>query len=724
MNDVPISLRLPYELRLDDRLRLHDEMVVLVDGHHRVIHISDRMHELTRLRPGDLVGLDHVVLLDPDEGETFDAAFGRARAAPGSSEQVSVRLVDGPGLRRTFELTIANRLDDVAVGAMVVTAVDVSQRRARQVVEHLRYRLLDVLPAVVTVVDDVGTIVYCSPWSEVLLGRTPSEIVGRPISGANLLPVEPEHVEQIRLAAETTGHWEGDVDLRREDGEIVPVHLILERIDDEQLGFSGTIGISFDVAERRKLEAHLEFQAAHDALTGLFNRQQFVRLLERALVTAHDAGRRVAVVFIDLDDFKVVNDRIGHAAGDRLLVAVGDRLRSALPPDCVAARFGGDEFVVFSPDIADETSAIVFTQHLIDALAPPAGSDDGGAAVSASAGVALSRPSVEAEELLRRSDQAMYGAKDAGKRRIEVFDDDVSNRKRRRRELADGLERALDRGEITVHFQPEVTLGDGRVSFFEALVRWDDPQRGAVPPAEFIGIAEASGLIHRIGKMVFESSCRAMRSWLDLGLADGLSVAINVSARQLLDHGFPDLVESLLSEWGVPAHRVCLEVTESTLVDADVGSQVLQRLDAIGVAIAVDDFGTGYSSLGRLTEFPLDFLKIDRAFVAGLADDPTSGSIVRMIITLAHELGVQVTAEGVETEEQLARLLVLGCDIGQGHLWSPALPFDEATALLARQPFVGTLPHPRRRIVRNGPSDPSLHPRSDRQNIVRVERTR
>jgi len=724
MNDTPTSLRLPDELCLDDRLRLdHDDMVVLVDGHHRVIQISDQMHELTRLRPGDLVGLDQVVLLDPHEGESFAAAYRRVRATRGASEQVSVRLVDRPGLRRTFELTIVNRLDD-SVGAIMVTAVDVTQRHAGEVVERLRGRLLDLLPAAVTVVDDIGTILYCSPWSEVLLGRTPSEVVGRPISGANLLPDEPEHVEQIRLAAEMTGHWEGDVDLRHKNGEIVPVRLVLERIDDEELGFTGTIGISFDVAERRKLEAHLEFQASHDALTGLFNRQQFVRLLEGALAVAHESDRQVAVVFIDLDDFKTVNDRIGHTAGDRLLVAVGDRLRSALPSDCVAARFGGDEFVVFCPDIADEASAVSLTQHVIDVLGQPDGSDVGDAAVSASAGVALSRSGLQAEELLRRSDQAMYGAKDAGKHRIEVFDDDVSTRKRRRRELADGLERALDQGEMTVHFQPEVSLDDGRVSFFEALVRWDDPRRGSVSPDEFIGIAEATGLIHRLGRFVFEAACRAMRSWLDLGLADGLSVAINVSARQLLDRGFPDMVDSLLSEWGVPAHRVCLEVTESALVDADVGSMVLQRLDAIGVTIAVDDFGAGYSSLGRLTEFPLDFLKIDRTFVAGLGEDPTSASIVRMIVNLAHELDVQVTAEGVETEEQLTRLVAVGCDIGQGHLWSPALPLDEATALLARQPYEGTPPLARRRVGRDEPLGPRHLHRSGRQSIVRIERTR
>lgn len=557
------------------------------------------------------------------------------------------------------------------------------------VVARLRDRLLDVLPTVVTVVDDVGTIVYCSSRSEEMLGRSPSELVGRALSETDLLPIGANDVEAIRVAAETTGRWQGDVDLRRKDGSIVPVQLVLERLDDDEIGFRGTVGISFDITARRKLEEHLDFQAGHDALTGLLNRQRFVQLLERALVDADDRGRHVAVFFVDLDDFKTVNDRIGHAAGDALLGAVATRLRATLPRECVAARFGGDEFVFYLPDLDDVGPAVASACDLLDALTRPVGSGSGADAlvVSGSVGIALSNQGAQAEELLRRADLAMYAAKDGGKNRVEVFDDEVGHRRRREREMADDLERALERGELTVHFQPEMSLLDGRVAAFEALVRWDHPERGRIPPSEFVPIAEESGLIHRLGHVVLDQSCRAMRRWLDRGLADGVIVAVNVSARQLLDYDFPNVVARLVADRGVPAHHLCLEVTESALVDADVASLALSRLDAIGVTIAIDDFGTGYSSLSRLSQYPLDFLKIDRSFVANLPTDPASTVIVQMVIDLAHALGLQAVAEGIETDAQLVHLTAAGCDIGQGFHWSPAVTLDRATEMLMRQPF-------------------------------------
>ncbi len=257
--------------------------------------------------------------------------------------------------------------------------------------------------------------------------------------------------------------------------------------------------------------------------------------------------------------------------------------------------------------------------------------------------------------------------------------------------MIDELERALDDDQLTVHFQPEVSLRDGRVVSFEALVRWEHPDRGRIPPSEFIPIAEESGLIHRLGASVLEQSCRAMRSWLDAGLGSDLAVAVNVSTRQLLDHDFPDVVAQLLVDCGVPARHLCLEVTESALIDADVASRALSRLDAIGVSIAIDDFGTGYSSLGRLSRFPLDYLKIDRSFVAGLGTEAASAVIVQMVVDLAHDLGLRTVAEGVETVDQLDHLAAAGCDIGQGFLWSPAVSFAEATTMLSRPPFTRTM---------------------------------
>ncbi|MDW3213695.1 MAG: EAL domain-containing protein [Ilumatobacteraceae bacterium] len=666
-----------------------EPLLLLVDEQDRVLEASEPMQRMTGLRTGDSIVLDPAAYLDPVEGEALVSAYQRVSTTPGARELVTVRLADEDGLRHTLELSIANLFDDPSVGAISVTGADVSNVSAQLIVSRLRDRLLDLLPAVVTVADDVGTIVYCSPRSEATLGRTPAEIVGRAISEAHLLPIEAATIEAIRVAAQTSGRWEGDVELQHKDGRMVPVQLILERIHDEEIGFRGTIGISFDIADRRKLEEDLAFQAGHDSLTGLYNRQRFVPLFEHALTGAERSGSRIGVVFIDLDDFKSVNDRIGHAGGDALLAAVGVRLRTVMSTECVAARFGGDEFVVYCPDIDDEDSGIAFAQRLLNALAQPIDLGAETVMVSASAGVALSSPGVLAEELLRRSDLAMYAAKDVGKNRIEVFDNEVGRRKRHRRAMIDELVRALDDDELTVHFQPEVSLHDGKVTFFEALTRWNHPQRGLIPPSGFVPMAEESGLIHRLGHMVLDESCRAMRSWLDLGLGDGLTVAVNISTRQLLDHDFPDAVDRLAKKWEVPTRHLCLEITETALIDADVASQALNRLDAIGVAIAIDDFGTGYSSLSRISQFPLDYLKIDRSFVASLATEPASSVIVQMVIDLAHALGIQTTAEGIETTEQLEHLMAAGCDIGQGFLWSPAVPFAEATAMLSDPPFTG-----------------------------------
>ncbi|MCB0966357.1 MAG: EAL domain-containing protein [Ilumatobacter sp.] len=665
---------------------------VLIGRDHRAIEVSDRVQELTPLRPGDRISFHPDSFLDPHEGAALRDAYRRVRRRIGASERLTVRIVDVEGRRREFDLVLSNGFADPSVGAIELVSEDVTGLRGRRVIDRLRSRLLDLLPTVVTVVDDVGTIVYCSERSRSVLGIDPADVIGRSIAESNLLPIAADQVEAIRVAAETTGRWEGDVELRRADGSTVPVQLVLERIDDDEIGFHGTVGISFDVTERRKLEDHLDFQASHDALTGLYNRQRFVRMLETALDEANDTGGRLAAMFIDIDDFKAVNDRIGHAAGDALLVAVADRLRSALPDGSIIGRFGGDEFVVYSTGVDDVAGVVDVARGLVDALSVPIGSGTDAVVVSGSVGIALSGQGAPAEELLRRADIAMYVAKERGKNRIEVFDDEVGLRKRRRREMQDELERALDADELDVHFQPELSLIDGRVAALEALTRWHHPDRGAISPIEFIPVAEESGLIHRLGALVIERSCRAMRSWLDAGLGDGLLVAVNVSTRQFLDHGFPDTVARLLDESGVSPEHLCLEVTESALVDADVALRALGRLDEIGVSIALDDFGTGYSSLSRLSKFPLDFMKIDRSFVANLDVDPASAVIVQMVVDLAHALGLQTIAEGIETQEQLQRLAAAGCDIGQGFLWSPSVTFDEATALLRN--------HDRRRVAR------------------------
>jgi diguanylate cyclase (GGDEF)-like protein len=391
------------------------------------------------------------------------------------------------------------------------------------------------------------------------------------------------------------------------------------------------------------------------------------------------------VVFIDLDEFKVVNDRFGHVDGDEILRASGALLEAVVGGGDTVARVGGDEYVVCCDDVGDVADLLGRAARFEASLRNPFRIRGQVHTLTASIGVALSSAGTPAEALLRNADAAMYAAKQAGGARLELFDDVLYTDVRRRQELAAEIAGALAGGQFQTYFQPEVAVRTGTLVGFEALARWQHPQRGIIAPAEFIEVAEASGHIGQLGRLVLGDGCRALASWLASSPERRLSVAINVSPVQLADPTFPDDVRAAIHAEGVPAGLLCLEVTESSLMDADAAAEALCNLKAIGVTIAIDDFGTGYSSLARLKRFPVDLLKIDRSFVAGLGTDPEDEVIVATVVNLAHSLGIDVIAEGVETQAQLDLLATYGCELGQGHLWSPAMPRAGASAFAARQ---------------------------------------
>jgi diguanylate cyclase (GGDEF)-like protein/PAS domain S-box-containing protein len=451
---------------------------------------------------------------------------------------------------------------------------------------------------------------------------------------------------------------------------------------------AGILGQAF---AKREAEERLAFQARHDPLTGLPNRWAFLEALQRAvrrlqssLGGADPNAPGVAVLLFDLDRFKVVNDSLGHRLGDELLVEVARRVADACPPGTLLARMGGDELVILAENLTSQAEAMAMARELRKTFRRPLNVEGHEVATTASVGIAFALESSQsADDLLRHADSAMYAAKELGRDRIEVFDETLRAKVRRQLQNEIELRQALDHGELVVHYQPEVEVPSGKVLAVEALVRWHHPHRGLLAAAEFIGLAEETGIIIEIGLWVLREACAQHVRWQDEFPDHQLLLRVNLSALQL---GEPDLlpkVMRIIHETGIEPSCLCLEITETVVMaDAEASLEVLQKLRGLGVELAIDDFGTGYSSLSYLKRLPVDVLKIDRSFVDGLGTDPDDTAIVQAIMVLASSLGLSVTAEGVETDVQLDELMRLGCRRVQGYLFGRPGPADAVSARL------------------------------------------
>jgi diguanylate cyclase (GGDEF)-like protein len=483
------------------------------------------------------------------------------------------------------------------------------------------------------------------------------------------------------------------------DGALLGVLTVGNRMSDvgtftpDDLTLFETFGAQTSVAvQNMRLDNTLTYQAFHDPLTNLANRVLFTDRLEHSLSRRDEKRGMIAVLFVDLDDFKMVNDTFGHAAGDDLLRSVSERLRSVLRPADTPARFGGDEFAILLEDAIGRDDVAAVAERVVAALKPHFVVERQEVAVHASIGVAIATAApIDAEELLRRADAAMYWAKVQGKGGYEIYDAGMLEGSGRRLQVRTELERALNDGDLRVHFQPIVDLRSGEVRGVEALVRWEHPERGWILPGEFIGIAEETGLIGDLGAFVLREACAQVHSWdSTMPLHDDFQLHVNVSPRQLRTDQVIDEVRAILEETGLAPRRLVVEMTESFVGEhGDVAGDRMRELKALGVGLAIDDFGTGYSSLAILQDMPFDILKVDRAFIDDLDDDRRRRAFTAAIFGLGETLGLHMIAEGVEREQQRGTLLSLGCVLAQGFLFSRAVPGNEIVEMLRGERSVG-----------------------------------
>jgi diguanylate cyclase (GGDEF)-like protein/PAS domain S-box-containing protein len=467
--------------------------------------------------------------------------------------------------------------------------------------------------------------------------------------------------------------------LRHGDGRLRQAEMTITNLLDDPV-VRGLVFNTRDVSEAHELQERLRHEAYHDALTGLDNRALFRERLAAQALTGEPA-----VLFLDLDGFKEVNDSLGHAAGDELLAQFARRLRELVPPECTVARLGGDEFAVIADtrDHAEELAAAI-----LDALEEPFVVGGRELHAGAAIGIASAADAGGIEQLQRNADLAMYRAKDAGGGVYATYDPAMHDALMRRLELAADLRLALERDELVLHYQPTVSLRTGAIVGFEALVRWRHPKLGLVPPLEFIGVAESTGLIVPLGRWVLTEACRQAVAW-----NRPLKMAVNVSVRQFDSGDLTATVAEVLAATGMPADRLCLEMTESVLLtDTDENLARIVSLKALGVQLAMDDFGTGYSSLAYLRRFPMDVLKIDRSFVDRLGGDSADEALVQTIVRMGRNLGMSLVAEGIETDVQLTLLREMGCDYAQGYLLSKPLPAAEAERALDAGPLFAPEP--------------------------------
>jgi diguanylate cyclase (GGDEF)-like protein len=650
--------------------------VVVVDRDGRILHASDSCAEMMGKAAADLIGVELTALTKPRDGELVlsglrdavdqvrAASLGRHWISPRCRPDVLVEMFCDPAALDGGGAVLA--LHDV-------TASYLAEQRRQGVGDPIE-RALEGVHIAVTRWSPALQLEYHSPEFESLVSIAPDLLLAEPtLDRLELQPAAWQAWSDSLTGVVASGD-PAEFDWETADGRWIHSRAIAERSPDT--GVDHVLVVSHDVTEERTRYEEMSRRALQDPLTGLPNRATFVAAVERSLGRRSRTATSEALIFVDLDDFKPINDGLGHAVGDEVIMAAARRLASALRPNDVVGRLGGDEFVVFLEQMAGMEDVLTVVERLRRALMAPMSVCGHELRISGSFGVAFALAQGDsAADLLTRADAAMYQAKAGGTGRVEFYDEALRQRAEQRMRGEAALRRAMGNGEMEVHFLPEFELATRRIVGAEALVRWRHPDRGLVPAAEFIALAEESGLLVDLGGEVLRRACELVADWSrDRPAEESFTLRVNVSPKQLAQPSLVATVERVLADTGLAPETLCLELAESTLAGCrvDLGRQ-LGMLRRLGVRVSIDDFGTASSSLALLKQLPVDIVTIDRSFVVGLPTDETDRGIAAAIVGLGHAFGIEVIAEGIDDEHQLEHLLELGCTRGQGYLLSPVL---------------------------------------------------
>ncbi len=655
---------LTYNQRFADMWRIPDDMMQRGEDRELIAHVREQLAD-----PADFVRTIDTLYQQP-EAESFDLLEFR----------------DG----RRFERYSIGRYSD-GLPVRVWSFRDVTSRFAAEAAlreSEVRYRLLfEQNAAGVCVTTFGGNILDCNSTFALMLGYSRAELLDRNMGDLYERRVERDELASMLRDSPTLNGVE--LELRRKDGGHV---WVLQNVSLVGSGADALLHATLvDISDRRRAEEQIEYHAYHDVLTRLPNRRLFTDRLALSITRSKRSGRALAVLFIDLDHFKTVNDTLGHTAGDELLLEMSMRLRNCVRGDDTVARLGGDEFTIILSDLRHPEDAVQVAQKILEAVEAPL--VIGGITIELSTSIGIALYPVDGhdvETLLRNADSAMYRAKESGRNNYQLCTEEMKTRALERLSLESRLRKAIQADQLLLMYQPQVNLATGRVVGAEALVRWNDPERGVIEPNDFIPIAEESRLIIPLGEWVLNAACREARVWRDRGLSN-LRMAVNLSARQFQQHDLVEVVRRAINDAGIEPNVIELEITETTaMANAELTIEVLRGLCDIGVSTAIDDFGSGYSSLAYLRRFPINAVKIDRAFIGGVSTNEGDEAIVAAVIAIARSLRLRVVAEGVETDEQFAFLQRRQCDEAQGFYFSPAMTAETMSRTLFERPVFGT----------------------------------
>ncbi|OEH86291.1 hypothetical protein BHU72_13780 [Desulfuribacillus stibiiarsenatis] len=652
---------------------------VFFDTDERIININRQFTNLFGYTLEDVNGENLNRILDPaKKAESYFS--GKILSGELVNSEIVRYRKDGqaiPVLLRGIPVIVDNK----TVGGYAVYTDLTNLIKAREEA-NLLLKAVENSPSCLVITDVDGNIEYVNSKFIEVTGYTADEVIGsnpRVLKSSN---TSPKTYEELWQSITSGNEWRGELQNKRKNGEIYWESLSISPIMNTKGAITHFVAVKEDVTKKKELEANNYYLAYHDPLTGLANRVKFTEYLHKMIISQEDA-QPFAVLFIDIDRFKNINDSIGHEFGDLLLQIVADRLAEELLPMSDVFRIGGDEFTVIVKNL-DDVERIA--QAILLLLTQPFIIIDKQLFITASIGISIyPKDGFEMNMLLRNADTAMYKAKEKGRNQYQYYTIEMNERAEEMLSLEVELRQAIDREELRLHFQPQIDMQTGKVIGAEALIRWQHHDRGMISPGEFIPLAEETNLIIPIGEWVIRTTCQTIRHWQEEGLQQ-VPVAVNISARQFMQNNFVELIERIIKEENIQPHLLDVEITESVAMeDINLVVDVLHKLNKIGVSISIDDFGTGYSSLNNFRQFPIDKLKIDQSFIRRITQDSKDLAIVTTIINLAHSLGLKVVAEGVETSEQRDSLKNYQCDMYQGFLFSRPIPIHEFNQLLASE---------------------------------------